>query len=159
MVFLLVGKEYLGLSILLKLIFLPHVSRLHQLNVTCLTWTIIFLYHSDQQWIVYNVVSFKKCRVIFYNLQYLLSLWLLQIYRFSLLKIVVFFGRAWVLVQVLSPIRWSFYIISFYDPFLSIENISHDNKIAPTYLFSTIVFLNEFMKPKEFSDHCLRVLL
>ncbi len=47
---------------------------------------------------------------------------------------------------------------SFDDLFISIEDIGHNNEVAPRDLFFFLIFFYKFMESIEFGDKCIFIL-
>lgn len=89
----------------------------------------------------------------------LLPFLLIQVNRRTFLEVIIFLGRSGVFISCFSSIPRTLDIIPLYDLLLSIEDISHDNEVAPTDLIALIVFFYQLMQAEELSNQGIRVLL
>ncbi len=153
------GEEDLGLAVLQLLVFLPPHPTLHVADLTGLTRTVRLLYHADEQGVVDNVVGHEELRILLYDVEQMIPLFLLQEDRRTLLEVIVLLGRSGILIKRLTAQPRPFDIIPLNYLLASVENIGHDDEVTATNLVAFFIFLDEFMEAKKFGDEGVWVLL
>lgn len=127
----------------------PFHARLIQISIK----SFLLVDDSDQQGIVNNVVCLEEFYIVWYYLQEVLSLLLVQIeLRTSSEEVIVFACYSWSWVVGISPVGRTFQIISFDNLVLGVEHIRHYDEITSRLLWACVTFLDEFVQTEKLGD-------
>jgi hypothetical protein len=114
---------------------------------------------SDEKRVVDDFVLFEELGVSLADVDESMLISWVQPNGISFLEIIVLLGSFGIAVLVIAAVGGALDVVPFDDPFPGVEDIGHDDEVAPAGFLSFIIFFNQFVESEEFGDEGIWIFL